>query len=113
MKTVPLAVTIPCILELVVSGLAVAAVLVFMGTGRFPSTPELMLFGLAAINGFAAYRCFKGSSLARYILVGMKAFVFLYAPVAVLIVLLWGYLLILHRPSREFFSNPPQVQLLE
>ena len=55
----------------------------------------------------------KGSSLARYILVGIKAFVYLYVPIAVLIVLVWGYLLILHRPSKQFFSNAPQPQLLE
>jgi hypothetical protein len=105
MKQAPLTIKIPCILDMIISGILVGAVLVFLGTGRFPSTPELIMFVILAINGTAAYKCMQGNFAARNVLIGLKFVLVLFMPVSLLIAILWGYLLIWPAGSKEFFSK--------
>ena len=109
MKKIPLTVKIPCILEMVVSGLFIFATLWFFGRGGFVNFLELFLLIVIYANGVAAFYCMKGNAVAKYTLMGLKVLLCLYVPIVRLILLLWGYLFFFHKPSREYLDSAGQA----
>ncbi|MBU0469764.1 MAG: type II secretion system protein GspG [Candidatus Omnitrophica bacterium] len=113
MKKVPLTITIPCVLDIVISVLFIVISLVMYALGASPSWIEKGLLVLASINGVAAYKCMKRNLIAGYIVVGLKGLTVFVMPATIVIGLLWGYLLIRHSFSKGFFSEPEVVVTFE